>query len=213
MLRGQSSLWYTTVTCFMISQLPGMPVATCSDPTRDLLWCRPRPHHHVILCHVHTHAHGPVLKLYVLTTNYVLKFEMVFNMFFVPARCLVCERFFEMIFERLLRIECIYMYMFIFACGILNCFQNSLCEARMRRSGVFSLTGFNPLLFFCVLLIVFFRYTNFSLDMSSASWIPVRCISICDALLVGLLCIHVRALHRVYVGYECIWKIKYLFDI
>ena len=113
---------------------------------------------------------------------------------------------FEMIFERLLCIECIYMYMFIFACGILNCFQNSLCEARMRRSGVCSLTGFNPLLFFCVLLIVFFRYTDFSLDMSSAFWIPVRCISVDDALLIGLLCIHVRALHRVYVGYECIWK-------
>ena len=111
---------------------------------------------------------------------------------------------FEMIFERLLRIECIYMYMFIFACGILNCFQNSLCEARMRRSGVFSLTEFNPLLFFCVLLIVFFRYTDFSLDMSSAFWIPVMCISVDDALLIGLLCIHVRALHRVYVGYECI---------
>ena len=115
---------------------------------------------------------------------------------------------FEMIFERLLRIECIYMYMFIFACGILNCFQNNLCEARMRRSGVFSLTGFNPLLFFCVLLIVFFRYTDFSLDMSSAFWIPVRCILICDALLAGLLCIHVRALHGVYVGYECIWKLS-----
>ena len=98
------------------------------------------------------------------------------------------------------------MYMFIFVCGILKCFQNNLCEARMRRSGVFSLTGFNPLLFFCVLLIVFFRYTDFSLDMSSAFWIPVRCISICDALLVGLSCIHFRALHRVYVGYECIWK-------
>ena len=94
MLRGQSSLWYTTVICIMISQLPGMPVVTCSDPTRDLLWCRPMPHHHVILCHVHTHAHGPVLKLYVLTTNYVLKFEMFFNMFFfVPSRCLLCERF------------------------------------------------------------------------------------------------------------------------
>ena len=115
-------------------------------------------------------------------------------------------KIFEMIFERLLRIACIYMYTFISACGILNCFQNSLCEARMRQSGVFSLTGFNPLLFFCVLLIVSSRYTDFSLDMSSAFWIPVRCISICDALLVGLLCIHVRALHRVYVGYECIWK-------
>ena len=81
MLRGQSSLWYTTVTCFMISQLPGMPVATCSDPTRDLLWCRPRPHHHVILCHVHTHAHGPVSMIYVLTMNHVLKIEMILNMF------------------------------------------------------------------------------------------------------------------------------------
>ena len=86
----------------------------------------------------------------------------------------------------------------------LNCFQNSLCEARMRRSGVFSLTGFSPLLFFCLLLITSFRYTDFSLDIYSASWIPVRCISVNDALLIELVCIYVRAIHRVYVGYGCI---------
>ena len=51
------------------------------------------------------------------------------------------RKVFEMIFEKLLLIECIYMYKSIPACGILNCFQTSLYEARMRRSGVFSLIG------------------------------------------------------------------------
>ena len=32
------------MTCLMKFQLPGMPVATCSDPTRDLLWWWPSPH-------------------------------------------------------------------------------------------------------------------------------------------------------------------------
>ena len=158
-------------------------------------------------CHIeitHTHAHGPVSMIYVLTMNYVLKIEMIFNMFSCLLDALSANDFRNDFRKTTTYRMYIYMYMFIFACGILNCFQNSLCEARMRRSGVFSLTGFNPLLFFCVLLIVFFRYTDFSLNMSSAFWIRVRCISICDALLIGLLCIHVRALHRVYVGYECI---------
>ena len=120
---------------------------------------------------------------------------------------------FEMIFERLLRIECIYMYTYISACGILNCFQNSLCETRMRRSWVFSLTRFNPLLFFCLLLIVYFRNTDFGLDIYSASWIPVRCISVNDTLLTELLCIHVRVLHRVYVSYGRIWNLIFYFGI
>ena len=116
------------------------------------------------------------------------------------------RKIFEMIFERLLRIKCIFMYTYISACGILNCLQNSLCEARMRRSRVFSLTGFNPLLFSCLLFITFFRYTDFGLGIYSASWIPVRCTLVNNALLIGFLCFHIRALHRVYVGYECIWK-------
>ena len=96
---------------------------------------------------------------------------------------------------------CIRLYLHVV---FLNCFQNSLCEARMRRSEVFSLTGFNPLLFLCLWWIVFSRYT--ALASATSSWFLVRCPLINDALLFGSLCYDVRALHQVYVGYGCIWK-------
>ena len=111
MLRGRSSLWYTTDICIMKSQLPGMPVATCSDSTRDLLWCWPRPHHHVILCRVHTHDHGPLSIIYVLTMNYVLKFEMIFNMFSYLLDALNANDFRKSTTYR------IYIYIYTPACG------------------------------------------------------------------------------------------------
>ena len=74
----------------------------------------------------------------------------------------------------------------------------------MRHSGVFSLTGFNPFLFLCLLLIISSRYADFDFDIYFVSWIPVRCISISDTLFIGLLCFYVRALHRVFVGYDFI---------
>ena len=110
MLRGQSSLWYTTVICIMISQLPGMPIGTCSDPTHNLLWCRPIPRHHVILCHVHTHAHGPVSMIYVLTMNYVLKIEMIFNMFLCLLVALCAKDFRKATTYKM------YIYVYVYTC-------------------------------------------------------------------------------------------------
>ena len=57
-------------------------------------------------------------------------------------------------------VVCILYYISLYVCGILNGFQNSLCEARMRQSGVlfphWVLTPFSLLsIFFTYLLGVF----------------------------------------------------------
>ena len=202
MLRGRSSLWYTN-DMFMRSQLPGMSVATCSNPTRDLLWWWPSPHPYGATCT--THDYGPYHMIYVLTMKPRFKNWKEFCYVFMLARCFACERFrndfWKAIIYSVYTGICISLSMHVL---FLNCFQNSLCEARMRWSEVFSLTGFNPLLFLCLWWIVFFRYT--ALASATSSWFLVRCPLINDALLFGSLCYDVRALHQVYVGYGCIWK-------
>ena len=69
--------------------------------------------------------------------------------FFVVARWFACERFRndfrKAIIYSMYRSICISLYLHVV---FLNCFQNSLCEARMRYSGVFSLSGFNPFYFY-----------------------------------------------------------------
>ena len=76
-----------------------------------------------ILCHVHTHAHGLVLKLYVLTMNHVLKIEMILNMFSCLLDALSANDF-RNDFRKTMTYEMyIYMYMSIPACGIFKLFS------------------------------------------------------------------------------------------
>ena len=67
------------MTCLMKFQLPGMPVATCSDPTRDLLWWWPSPHPYGATrtpmfygATSTTHDYGP------LSRNICFKYENMF---------------------------------------------------------------------------------------------------------------------------------------
>ena len=93
----------------------------------------------------------------------------------------------------------------------LNCFQNSLCEARMRRSGVFSLTGLWPPFLSMFSVDLFHRFITFGFGNFSHLGYQWGVFWVSNAFLIGLFYIDVRAPYRDVVGLlVCLYTLMYL---